>query len=500
MTNVLIEDLFKKPYYEQLNDIVTEMVEGMITDTEMLSQEILEWKKSETRKMMQTGEAYYKNNTDIRENKTQEIEWKSNNKLEHGFTRKLVDQKVGYLLTKQPTIATENDMYAALLSDVFDRKMLKTLKNVGKEAVNKGISWLYVYFDEEGILSFKKFPSEQIIPFWKDDEHTELHSFLRIYPVAIYMNGKKKIIEKAEYHHLEGINYFVLEGSKLVPDVPAGIHQNYNFMMIESDTIRDESGQVVNVDKEKPFLWTRIPLIPFKYNEEEQPLIDMIKSLVDNYNLQASTNADILADIPKFIYKLINYGGDDLAEFLSNLNRYKVVKLDENGDVDKLQADPATDSTEKELERGRKSIYEFGRGVDTTEESLGNASGVALRYRYSDLDMDCNILESEFQSSLEHLLWFVDEYFVITGQGDFREESVNIIFNRDIIINESEVIQDAANSVGVLDDQTIRENHPWYTQEVEERLKKQKDEEQNAFDNYGATFQQMNGSGADGQE
>lgn len=492
---MLIEDLFRRPYHEQLNDIVKEMIDGMITETEVLENEILEWKKSDRRNLMLTGEAYYKNRTDIRENKVQEIDWKTNSKLEHGFTRKLVDQKTGYLLTKEPTIATESDQYAELLKDVFNRKTLKTLKNVGKEAINKGIAYLYVYFNENGELSFKKFPSEQIIPFWKDEEHTEIESFLRIYPVSIYMNKKKKIIEKVEYHHLEGIHYFVLEGTKLVADNSAGIYQNHNFKMDKQVMV---DGQLVT--EEQPFLWTRIPLIPFKYNEEEQPLIDTIKSLIDNYNLQASTNADILADIPKFIYKLINYGGADLAEFLHDLNIYKAVNLDENGDVDKLQANPETDSTEKELERDRKSIYEFGRGVDTTSDELGNASGVALKYRYSDLDMDCNILESEFQASLEHLIWFVDEYLMMTGQGDFTKEKANIIFNRDIIINESEVIQDASNSVGILDDQTIRENHPWYTQEVEDRLKKQQAEEQNRLDNYDATFRQMNGGGSDGQE
>ncbi|MBY0122164.1 phage portal protein [Bacillus sp. S/N-304-OC-R1] len=480
---MVIEDLYRKPYHEYLNDIINNMVEGVITENNMLVKEIKEWLDSETRKIMLVGEAYYRNKTDIRENKKRDAEWKSNVKLEHGYAKKLVDQKVGYLLTKDPTIGTENKQYRELLKVVFNRKLLKTLKNVGKEAINKGIAYLYIYFDEQGVLSFKKFPSEQILPFWKDNEHTELSAFVRVYKESIYLNGKKEVMTKVEYHHPDGINYFVLEGNKLVPDVPAGIESTYHF------TIND-----------KPFLWNRIPLIPFKYNEEEQPLIDQIKSLIDNYNTQASTNADLLADIPQFIYKLINYGGADLKEFLNDLNIYRAVNLDQDGDLDKLQATPETDATEKELDRGRKSIYEFGRGVDTTDANLGNASGVALRYRYSDLDMDCNILESEFQASIEHVLWFVKEYFLMTGQGDFTKESANIIFNRDIIIAESEVIADCQKSVGILDDKTIRENHPWYNEEVEKRLEEQKKSEMDEYDNYRTSFQKLNGGGGDGQE
>ncbi|WP_245644943.1 phage portal protein [Peribacillus loiseleuriae] len=477
----MIEDLFRRPYHEYLNDIIKNMVDGVISENEVLVREIKEWLESDTRKSMLVGEAYYRNKTDIREKK-RDIVWKSNIKLEHGFAKKLVDQKIGYLLTKEPTIATEKNQYREQINDVFDRKVLKTLKNVGKEAINKGIGYLYVYFDERGVLSFKKFPSEQIIPFWKDDEHTELSSFIRVYNESIYMNGKKQVLTKIEYHYPDGIKYFLLEGGKLVADVPAGIEVTHHF------TINDQ-----------PFLWTRIPLIPFKYNEEEQPLIDQIKSLIDNYNTQASTNSDLLADIPQFIYKLINYGGTDLKEFLSDLNLYRAVNLDENGDLDKLQATPETDATEKELDRGRKSIYEFGRGVDTTDANLGNASGVALRYRYSDLDMDCNILETELQASLEHLLWFVNEYFLMTDQGDFTKESVNIIFNRDIIIAESDVIQDCQNSVGILDDKTIRENHPWYNEEVEKRLEEQSQKEKDEYDNYLSTFKEKRG-GLDGQE
>lgn len=478
---MLIEDLYRAPWHEQMKEVIQNMVDSVITDEELLLQEIKEWENSEVRKNMVIGERYYRNKVDIRD-KQQKVKWKSNQKLAHGFTKKLVDQKTGYLLSKAPSITSDNETYNDILADVFDRGLLKKIKNIGKEAINKGIAYLYPYFNEAGELSFMKFPSEQIIPFWADNEHMEVLSFLRVYETSIYMNGKKKKLKKVEYYHPQGIKYYDLDEGKLVPDVPAGIERTYHFLI-----------------NGKPYLWEKTPIIHWKYNEEEQPLIESIKSLVDNYNLQSSTNADLLADIPKFIYKLINYGGTDLAEFLSDLNEYMAVKLEENGDVDKLQAEIQTDAVEKEIDRNRKSIYEFGRGVDTQDEKLGNASGVALRYRYSDLDLDCNILETEFQSSIEHMLWFIDRYLLMTGQGDFTDEQVKIIFNRDIIINESEAITDCQNSTGILDDKTIRENHPWYTEEVEQRLEEQKKKEMDEYDNYNKTFQQKQGE-LNGQE
>ena len=52
---------------------------------------------------------------------------------------------------------------------------------------------------------------------------------------------------------------------------------------------------------------------------------------------------------------------------------------------------------------------------------------MALKFRYSDLDMDCNILESEMQSSIEHMMWFITHYLQMIGEGDFTEERVKFV-------------------------------------------------------------------------
>ena len=469
---MLIEDLFRAPWHERMKGVVQKMVDNVenIKSEEVLQLDLQEWERSEKRKLMITGEQYYKNKTDIvKKTRAMNLEWQANNKMSYAFLRKLVDQKTGYLLAKEPSISTDNQAYADELKDIFNDEMLKRLRNVGKEAINKGIAYLYPYIDEEGELKFKKFPSENILVYWGDSEHTKVNAFLRTYEEEVYeVGGMKKTVKKAEHYHADGVNFYVVENGKLIPDVPAGIEQEYHFVVGET-----------------PYVWDKIPLIPFKYNEEEQPLIDIVKSLVDNVNLQSSTMADILADVPNFIYKLVNYGGADLKEFLEELNRYRVIKLDENGDLDKLQADIQSAAVETDIERNRKAIYEFGRGVDTgDDDSLGNASGVALRFRYSDLDLDCNIIESEFKSSISLMLEFVDAYLQIAKGVDYTEETAKFIFNRDIIINESEVINDCQASTGIIDEQTIRENHPWYNELVEERLKKEEAAAKKAMEEY----------------
>lgn len=57
--------------------------------------------------------------------------------------------------------------------------------------------------------------------------------------------------------------------------------------------------------------------------------------------------------------------------------------------------------------------------------------------------------------------------------------AAEFVFNRDILINESEAITDCQNSAGVVSRETIVANHPWTkdTKAELERLKKEREEE-----------------------
>ena len=98
---------------------------------------------------------------------------------------------------------------------------------------------------------------------------------------------------------------------------------------------------------------------------------------------------------------------------------------------------------------------------------------------YSDIDLDTNGMETEFQAAFEQLLWFVNQDLKTKGVGDFEQEEVTVIFNRDILINETEAIANCRDSAGIISKETIVEQHPW-TKDAKaelERLKKEKEEE-----------------------
>lgn len=454
-----------------------------MTDEQIIQQEIDDWLSSIERKNMLDGERYYRNGNDIlhrirktigEDGKLVEAKNLANNKIVHGFLRKLIDQKAGYLLSKEMSVRSDNDQYNKLLTQIFNKGFLRLLKSLLKESIKKGKAWLHIYYDESGKFCFKKLPSEEIIPLWKDAAHTELDALIRIYEVEVCEGSTKTINRKVEYWYKGGVKRYdagTLDYgiTNLVPDVELG----------------EASGHFVVDDKgeEKPMNWERIPFICFKYNEDEMPLITLLKSQIDEYDQKKSDNSNNLEDLPNSVFVIKGYDGTSLGEFRHNLSVLRAVKVsgEDNSGVDTLNLEIDTEAYKNHMDMTRSDIYEFGRGVDTQADSFATApSGEALKFLYADLDMDANDIENEFQAALEQLLWFVNTHIVNSGGSDFSAETVNFLFNRDIVINESQVITDAKNSVGVISDETILANHPWVTN-VQEEMKRKEAEEQAAL-------------------
>ena len=61
--------------------------------------------------------------------------------------RKLTNQKVTYLLSKELAIQSDDEKFNDLVTDYIDKKFLKMLKNVGRDAIVNGIAWLQVYYE-----------------------------------------------------------------------------------------------------------------------------------------------------------------------------------------------------------------------------------------------------------------------------------------------------------------------------------------------------------------
>ena len=457
-------------------------------EKQFLEREIGNFKTASKRRDMFIGEQYYNGNHDImhrrrtiigEDGKLQEVENLPNNKVIDNQYAKIVDQKVNYLLAKPPTFETENKMYGELLNEVFNNRFLRTLRNIGEDSLNEGLAWLHPYYNEQWEFCFKRFPAYEILPFWKDADHTILDLAVRLYLVEGYEGSNKVTIEKVEVYSTNGVERYIIKNNNLIPDVD-NPSSSYIITM-------DEKGN------EKAYNWSKIPLIPFKYNNKEIPLICRVKSLQDGINtILSDFQNNMQEDARNTILVLHNYDGTNLGEFRRNLAQYGVVKVKTvdgaGGDLKTLTVEVNSENYKSILELFKKALIENGRGFDAKDDRMsGNPNQMNIQSMYSDIDLDANGMETEYQASFEELLWFINVHLANTGQGNFEKEKVKIIFNRDVLINESESIANCKNSVGILSDETIVSQHPW-TSDVQTELKRLEEQKQADIEQYEGTF------------
>lgn len=470
--------------------IVKQGAERKMSDIEFLEREIARWKGSPQRKMQIKGTLYYLNEHDIltrkrtmigEDGKLQEVENLPNNHVIDNVYAKLVNQKVNYLLGQPLVIDGKNKPYTELLKQIFGRRFMRTLKNAGKAALNGGIAWLYLYYDENGELAFRMFPAYEVLPFWKDSEHTMLEMAVRLYCVESYEGTTLVIVEKAEVYAADGVHRYILDGGKLIPDIDTQ-NENNSFFYVQT--------------AEAGYNWARIPLIAIKYNESETPLLKKVKSLQDGINVMLSDfENNMQEDARNTILVLVNYDGTDLGEFRRNLATYGAVKVRQTdsakGGVETLEITVNAENYKTIIDIFRKAVIENGMGYDSKDERLsGTPNQMNIQSMYSDIDLDANDMETELQAAFEELLWFVNAHLANTGQGSFENEDVTVIFNRDMMMDEGQIVENIRNSEGILSRHTLVAQHPW-VDDVEEELRliaQEEKEEAQATDVYSKAF------------
>ena len=439
-----------------------------ISESAFLQREIQRFLSSDERKAMMTGRAYYEGRHEILNKRRTMIEGPSTSiELEHLPNSKivdnkfddLVDQKVNYILGKPIEVKTDNED----VIKIFNKSMHRTLLNVAMDSYIGGKGFLYPYINN-GEIAFKRLRPEQVIPYWHDEEHTQLDAFVYLYDVELYnFMGLRQVETHVEFYTPDRISYYIYKNGSLSVNLE-----------------RDTQGHI-NMGN----LWYdwggRVPLICFKGNHIEQPLINRVKCLQDALNTMYSIFTDNMQeDTRNTILVLKNYDGTDLSEFRRNLATFGAVKvrtLDGEGGVETLHIEVNASNYEAIMRALKRSIIENGRGYDAKDDRLSNnPNQMNIMSMYSDIDLDSNQLEVEYQAAFELMIEFINRAYAIIGGQQVKD--VEFIFNRLTPVNESEAINNCRNSIGVLSAETIISNHPWTTSTADEieRIKKEQKE------------------------
>ena len=397
-------------------------------------------KQDHNRKWMNLGDEYYEGQQSIRNKKRMaigeggmlmEVPNLPNNIIVDNEYERLVVQKSNYLVGQPPTFLSEDKDYNEALKKTFDEYFDRTLLYATVDALNGGIGWIMPFYDENLELKFRKFKPSEIIPVWSDEAHTQLDFAIRVYSVTVYENGLERSQKMADVFHPDGRMSYKVDGN----DYELVIDEGYVNAV-------DESGAI-----SARYSWGgKVPLVPFKYNSKEIPLIKKVITLQDALNLIQSDLMDNMQENTRnTILVLVNYDGQNLGEFRKNLSQYGAVKVKDtnggSGDVKTLQVEVNIENYETTVSMMKRAIISNGKGYDTKDLNAGTPNQMNIKSMYTDIDLDTNMMETEFQASMKELIHFVDTHLLNMGVGDYSDIIVDVTFNRDMIVNESEVMQ-----------------------------------------------------------
>ncbi|WP_433958775.1 phage portal protein [Cytobacillus horneckiae] len=422
--------------------------------------------KHDTSKMDE-GVRYYFNESDITKRQIYKYENDkkvvdedaTNNKLPANWHKTLVDQKISYLAGKPITIKSKKDNDSALesINNILDDDFDDVLPELVKHASNKGREWLLVYVDENGDFDYMIVPAQEFIPIYDNTKRKNIIGGIRFYNLD---DGTRKI----ELWDDQQVTFYEESEDGIVLDVNYSVNPQSHFYY-----------------GEKGYGWGKVPYIEFKNNEEIVSDLIFYKRLIDAFELIFSDTTNTIQDVQKFIYILKGYDGTKLEEFVTNLKRYRTVKTDgrDGSGLDIKQGDIPIAATDSLLDRITELIYQAGQGVNVSTDKFGNnPTGVALQFLYSFLDMKADVMERKFSKALKRLMWFVCEYLSIAEntQADYKDYS--FIFNKSMITNRTEEVNNANNSMGNVSKETALANHPFITdvQAELERIEREKDD------------------------
>lgn len=495
---------------DELNQIIVGGGEKLESNLKALENEIKKFLNSPKRMLMLESEKYYEYEHPILFKQREAIgegglktvvENIPNNTLIDNQYAFLVDQKANYSFAKPFVLETDNDTYQEILeNEVFNYRMRKMIKNTAVGVLNNGINYWHPYYDEQGNFKIKRFAGHEFLPLWADADHTILESGLRIYTTSQYNHDNQQYTARVDHYTKQGIfHYLWTTGQTLVPFVAEGNNGVSSYL---TQFYFKQDGALEEVQY---YTWERLPIIPIKANDREISLLKRVKTLQDAYNKIWSTFMDRMEeDVHNTILILENYDGQNLGEFRRNLMTYGAVKVRTTegggGGVKTLHIEVNKENFEFVLAALKKAIIENGKGCDVKELRSGNPNQMNIQSAYMDIDLDANDLELEFQSALEELLWFINKDLANKKKGNFDNEKVNIIFNRDQMINEKEVVETLEKSPYMSLESKLTQ-HPYVKdvqlelQRIEQELKKEMD----LFDNYDTTFRQKQ-NGGEGDE
>lgn len=204
-----------------------------------------------------------------------------------------------------------------------------------------------------------------------------------------------------------GVTYYPkydIEGSKKGHDVNV-----YTDKDITHHFFSDLNNESPSIDESEEHFFNGIPLIEYKNNKKLKGDFEGVITLIDAYNLLQSDRVNDKEQMVDALLAVIGADfGDDTDEKVETaklLKELKIIELDQGGDAKWLVKN--LNETEIEVLKNslKDDIHEFSKVPCLTDENfVGNASGVAMKYKLLGFEQLGKTKERYFKQGLRQRL------------------------------------------------------------------------------------------------
>lgn len=369
---------------------------------------------------------YYLGNHIIK-NRKKLSESASNNKIICNHAKYIVDITKSYLLGNPVTYSCDADYSIDAVKEAYIIQDIASIDNaLEKQMSIYGKSFELLYVDE-----------------------CSMPKSICLSPINTFVIYSSLVDREPLY----GVHYFEkkdIEGNSF--GVRCMVCDAENMYVYESDTVNYSDMKLVS---RYCHYFSDIPIIEYRNNEEEQGDFEQLISLIDAYNMLSS---DRVNDKEQFVDAFLFLSGIEIdSEQAEKLKEERILLGYEGAEAKYLSKVMTENDIQVLADNIRKDIYRFSMVPDLSDDQFGNnLSGIAIKYKLIGFEQLVKNKERYFSKALKKRFELYKNYFYLKGcMEDVPLHKIEIIFTRNMPVNELEISQMIRNLYGIASDKTL---------------------------------------------
>ena len=240
-------------------------------------------------------------------------------------------------------------------------------------------------------------------------------------------------------------------------------------------------------EERKEHYFKGITLIEYRNNKKLMGDFEGVRTLIDAYNkLQSDRVNDKEQLVDAFLLIVGQSLGDtkdEVSETVKYLMENKIIELDENGDARWLVKQLDEEQTEILKKSLKDDIHEFSKVPCLTDENfVGNASGIAMKYKLLGFEQLGKIKERYFKKGLRQRLKLMSNIENIRAK-HIDSSKIDIIMKRSLPVDEELLAKISQETSDLLSWETRVQRFDSEIDIEEERKKLDEDKKKNIEEN-----------------